>query len=186
VLLECPLDLSVLAIFLPSFQSVQDGATPVSSSSLRFISHVLASKSEQELASSRPTAAAAAAARTVEQEKTLKDSINNLSTVKSEPLSARAKRPRSEQQSQGPGSATEGKQKRKSHTDVMSASLSFLKENSGQVLIEGEPWYKTAELGLVEVALLDAVVVSNPLGLLGLPFLTKNPDFSAKVNSQYS
>ncbi|KAH8950895.1 hypothetical protein BDL97_10G109700 [Sphagnum fallax] len=179
VLLECPLDLSVLAIFLPSFQSVQDGATPVSSSSLRFISHVLASKSEQELASSRPTAAAAA--RTVEQEKTLKDSINNLSTVKSEPVSARAKRPRSEQQSQGPGSATEGKQKRKSHTDVMSASLSFLKENSGQVLIEGEPWYKTAELGLVEVALLDAVVVSNPLGLLGLPFLTKNPDFSAKI-----
>ncbi|CAK9257653.1 unnamed protein product [Sphagnum jensenii] len=71
--------------------------------------------------------------------------------------------------------------KRKSHTDVMSASLSFLKENSGQVLIEGEPWYKTAELGLVEVALLDAVVVSNPLGLLGLPFLTKNPDFSAKI-----
>lgn len=184
MLLECPLDLSALAIFLPSFQSVQDGATPVSSSSLRFISHVLASKSEQELASSRPTAAAAA--RTVEQEKTLKDSINNLSTVKSEPVSARAKRPRSEQQSQGPGSATEGKQKRKSHTDVMSASLSFLKENSGQVLIEGEPWYKTAELGLVEVALLDAVVVSNPLGLLGLPFLTKNPDFSAKVNSQYS
>jgi hypothetical protein len=173
----------VLAIFLPSFQSVQDGATPVSSSSLRFISHVLASKSEQELASSRPTAAAA---RTVEQEKILKDSINNLSNVKSEPVSARTKRPRSEQQSQGPGSATEGKQKRKSHTDVMSASLSFLKENSGQVLIEGEPWYKTAELGLVEVALLDAVVVSNPLGLLGLPFLTKNPDFSAKVNSQYS
>jgi integrator complex subunit 9 len=68
----------------------------------------------------------------------------------------------------------------------MSASLSFLKETSGQVLIEGEPWYKTAELGLVEVALLDAVVVSNPLGLLGLPFLTKNPDFSGKVNSQYS
>ncbi|CAK9860072.1 unnamed protein product [Sphagnum jensenii] len=99
VLLECPLDLSVLAIFLPSFESVQD----------------------------------------------------------------------------------EGKQKHKSHTDVMSASLSFLKENSGQVLIEGEPWYKTAELGLVEVALLDAVVVSNPLGLLGLPFLTKNPDFSAKI-----
>lgn len=183
MLLECPLDLSVLAIFLPSFQSVQDGATPVSSSSLRFISHVLASKSEQELASSRPTAAAA---RTVEQEKILKDSRNNLSNVKSEPVSARTKRPQSEQQSQGPGSATEGKQKRKSNTDVMSASLSFLKENSGQVLIEGEPWYKTAELGLVEVALLDAVVVSNPLGLLGLPFLTKNPDFSAKVNSQYS
>ncbi len=185
MLLECPLDLSVLAIFLPSFQSVQDGATPVPSSSLRFISHVLASKSEQELASSRP-AAAAAATHTVEKEKTLKDSINNLSTVKSEPVSARTKRPRSEQQSQGPGSCTEGKQKRKSHTDVMSASLSFLKENSGQVLIEGEPWYKTAELGLVEVALLDAVVVSNPLGLLGLPFLTKNPDFSAKVNGQYS
>ncbi len=182
MLLECPLDLSVLAIFLPSFQSVQDGATPVSSSSLRFISHVLASESEHELTSSRPTAAA----HTVEQEKTLKDSINNLSTVKSEPVSARTKRPRSEQQSQGPGSATEGKQKRKSHTDVISAPLSFLKENSGQVLIEGEPWYKTAELGLVEVALLDAVVVSNPLGLLGLPFLTKNPDFSAKVNSQYS
>ncbi len=185
MLLECPVDLSALAIFLPSFQSVQDGATPVSSSSLRFISHVLASKSEQELASSRPTAAAAAA-RTVEQEKTLKDSINNLGTVKSEPVSARTKRPRSEQQSQGPGSATEGKQKCKSHTDVISASLSFLKENSGRVLIEGEPWYKTAELGLVEVALLDAVVVSNPLGLLGLPFLTKNPDFAAKVNSQYS
>ncbi|KAJ7539910.1 hypothetical protein O6H91_11G114700 [Diphasiastrum complanatum] len=55
------------------------------------------------------------------------------------------------------------------------------KELDGQILIEAEPWYKTADLGLVDIPLLDAVIISNPIGMLGLPFLTRHPEFSAKI-----
>lgn len=50
-------------------------------------------------------------------------------------------------------------------------------------LVCAEPWYKTVKaLHLWEVSLIDIVLISNPMGLLGLPFLTQNPGFSAKVN----
>lgn len=51
----------------------------------------------------------------------------------------------------------------------------------GQVYLDVEPWYKTAELGLVDVSSLDAVLISNPEGMLGLPFLTRSPEFSGKI-----
>lgn len=49
-------------------------------------------------------------------------------------------------------------------------------------LVSAEPWYKTVKtLHLWEVSLIDIVLISNPMGLLGLPFLTQHPRFCAKV-----
>lgn len=72
------------------------------------------------------------------------------------------------------------KRARLEHIDVTN---SIFKEVNGQVLAKGEPWYKIANLELVDVGLLDAVIVSNPSAMLGLPFLTKHPDFRAKASS---
>lgn len=50
-------------------------------------------------------------------------------------------------------------------------------------LVCAEPWYKTVKaLHLWDVSLIDIVLISNPMGLLGLPFLTQNPRFCAKVH----
>ncbi|CAN8260185.1 unnamed protein product [Cochlearia groenlandica] len=49
-------------------------------------------------------------------------------------------------------------------------------------LVCAEPWYKTVTaLHLWELSLIDMVLISNPMGLLGLPFLTQNPRFCAKI-----
>ncbi|CAN6894760.1 unnamed protein product [Brassica oleracea] len=49
-------------------------------------------------------------------------------------------------------------------------------------LVSAEPWYKTVKtLHLWEVSLIDIVLISNPMGLLGLPFLTQHPRFCAKI-----
>ncbi|KAJ0234083.1 Integrator complex subunit [Hirschfeldia incana] len=49
-------------------------------------------------------------------------------------------------------------------------------------LVCTEPWYKTVKaLHLWEVSLIDIVLISNPMGLIGLPFLTQNPRFCAKI-----
>ncbi|KAI7743871.1 hypothetical protein M8C21_030320 [Ambrosia artemisiifolia] len=49
-------------------------------------------------------------------------------------------------------------------------------------LILAEPYYKTIEsLHLWNVSLIDVVLISNPMGMLGLPFLTRTEGFSAKV-----
>jgi integrator complex subunit 9 len=49
-------------------------------------------------------------------------------------------------------------------------------------LVCEEPWYKTVKaLHLWEASFIDIVLISNPMGLLGLPFLTQNPGFFAKV-----
>uniref|UniRef100_A0A1D1XDH8 Integrator complex subunit 9 n=1 Tax=Anthurium amnicola TaxID=1678845 RepID=A0A1D1XDH8_9ARAE len=49
-------------------------------------------------------------------------------------------------------------------------------------LINALPWYKTVgSLHLWDVSLIDVVVVSSPMGMLGLPFLTQNNNFSAKI-----
>lgn len=49
-------------------------------------------------------------------------------------------------------------------------------------LINSVPWYKTVgSLGLWDVSLIDVVVISSPMGILGLPILTRNNNFSAKV-----
>ncbi|ESQ49281.1 hypothetical protein EUTSA_v10020176mg [Eutrema salsugineum] len=49
-------------------------------------------------------------------------------------------------------------------------------------LVCAEPWYKTVKaLHLWEASLIDIVLISNPMGLLGLPLLTQNPRFCAKI-----
>ena len=49
-------------------------------------------------------------------------------------------------------------------------------------LIRAEPWYKMVKnLLLWDVSSIDVVLISTPMGMLGLPFLTRDPRFSAKV-----
>ncbi|KAL3700369.1 hypothetical protein R1sor_018391 [Riccia sorocarpa] len=47
--------------------------------------------------------------------------------------------------------------------------------------LDAEPWYKTPDLHQLDVSLLNAVLISNPLAMLGLPFLVRNPGFTAKI-----
>ncbi|KAI5078652.1 hypothetical protein GOP47_0006323 [Adiantum capillus-veneris] len=51
----------------------------------------------------------------------------------------------------------------------------------GQTFLDVEPWYKTAEFAALDVSSLDAVLISNPEGMLGLPFLTHMEEFSGKI-----
>ncbi|KAL4204016.1 hypothetical protein AMTRI_Chr01g130080 [Amborella trichopoda] len=51
----------------------------------------------------------------------------------------------------------------------------------GSELICAEPWYKTACLHQWDISMIDVVLVSSPLGMLGLPFLTRDKRFSGKV-----
>lgn len=49
-------------------------------------------------------------------------------------------------------------------------------------LIFAEPWYKTVNnLHLWNVCFIDVVLISSPMGMLGLPFLTRMEGFSAKI-----
>lgn len=49
-------------------------------------------------------------------------------------------------------------------------------------LVHAEPWYKTVKkLHLWDASFIDVVLISNPMGMLGLPFLIRAKDFSAKV-----
>ncbi|KAL7615730.1 hypothetical protein Lser_V15G04155 [Lactuca serriola] len=49
-------------------------------------------------------------------------------------------------------------------------------------LIPIEPYYKTIEgVHLWNVSLIDVVLISSPMGMLGLPFLTRSKGFSAKI-----
>nr|GMD10358.1 integrator complex subunit 9 homolog isoform X1 [Ipomoea batatas] len=49
-------------------------------------------------------------------------------------------------------------------------------------LIHAEPWYKTVErLRLFNTSFIDVVLITSPMGLLGLPYLTRDKDFSAKI-----
>lgn len=49
-------------------------------------------------------------------------------------------------------------------------------------LLFAEPWYKTVyNLHLWNASFIDVVLISSPMGILGLPFLTRMKDFSAKV-----
>ncbi|XP_021750682.1 integrator complex subunit 9-like [Chenopodium quinoa] len=49
-------------------------------------------------------------------------------------------------------------------------------------LIHGVPWYKTvSNLHLWDVSFIDVVLISSPMGMLGLPFLTRNKNFVAKI-----
>ncbi|KAI3740443.1 hypothetical protein L2E82_30872 [Cichorium intybus] len=61
-------------------------------------------------------------------------------------------------------------------------SSSFKKILDSYNLIPLEPYYKTIERGhLWNVSLIDVVLISSPMGMLGLPFLTCTKGFSAKI-----
>ncbi|XP_073123404.1 uncharacterized protein [Henckelia pumila] len=48
--------------------------------------------------------------------------------------------------------------------------------------IQAEPFYKfVKDLLLWEISFVDIVLISSPMGMMGLPFLTRNRHFSAKV-----
>lgn len=49
-------------------------------------------------------------------------------------------------------------------------------------LVCAEPWYKTVKsLHLWDASFIDVILISSPMGMLGLPFLTRTKDFSAKI-----
>lgn len=49
-------------------------------------------------------------------------------------------------------------------------------------LIKAEPYYKfVKDLLLWDISFVDVVLISSPMGMMGLPFLTRNRHFSAKV-----
>ncbi|KAF6138038.1 hypothetical protein GIB67_042943 [Kingdonia uniflora] len=49
-------------------------------------------------------------------------------------------------------------------------------------LVHALPWYKTvANLNLWDLSFIDVVLISSPMGMIGLPFLTRNKNFRAKV-----
>ncbi|XP_073045383.1 uncharacterized protein [Primulina eburnea] len=49
-------------------------------------------------------------------------------------------------------------------------------------LIQAEPYYKfVKDLLLWDISFVDVVLISSPMGMMGLPFLTRNRQFSAKV-----
>ncbi|TKY49683.1 Integrator complex subunit 9 [Spatholobus suberectus] len=49
-------------------------------------------------------------------------------------------------------------------------------------LLFAEPWYKTVNnLHLWNASFIDVVLISSPMGVLGLPFLTRMKGFSAKI-----
>ena len=54
-------------------------------------------------------------------------------------------------------------------------------------LIRAQPWFKTvASLHLWNVPFIDVVLISSPMGMLGLPFWTRANGFRAKVNGENS
>ena len=158
VLLECPLDLSALALFLPA---------PLSTHS------VLQSSAHQRLSSEVTLHGTAGRKRKgnrdVHRDVLLRTSIST-------------KRVRLNIEEREDDDAGESGREKGGEQKEMS---SLFKEIHGQVLANGEPWYKVAGLELVDVGLLDAVIISSPSGMLGLPFLTKHPDFCGKARVLY-
>ena len=51
-------------------------------------------------------------------------------------------------------------------------------------LLHSEPYYRTIKnLQSWNISFIDIVLISSPMGMLGLPFLTRNKDFTAKVSN---
>lgn len=62
------------------------------------------------------------------------------------------------------------------------AGVESNEENRGNGLIYAEPRYRTVKNLLSwNISFIDVVLISSPMGMLGLPFLTRNKEFSAKV-----
>lgn len=137
ILLECPIDLSALLLFLPSaLPSDVDQQRPDSLSLQHANSDTLPSSSSR----SSPARA--------------RDHRQDL-------LQAGRKRPR--------------------HEDGAREQRDYYRIVHGQYFLDAAPWYKTPNLNAVDVTSLNVVLVSNPVAMLGLPLLVRNPDFTAKV-----
>ncbi|KAH9609815.1 hypothetical protein KSS87_001793 [Heliosperma pusillum] len=53
---------------------------------------------------------------------------------------------------------------------------------TADTLIHALPWYKTVTtLHLWDISFIDVVLISTPMGMLGLPFLTRSQSFKAKI-----
>ncbi|KAJ7949326.1 Integrator complex subunit 9 [Quillaja saponaria] len=77
-----------------------------------------------------------------------------------------------------------------SFPDEESCDFEFVTEKRQKVekplgansLIRAEPWYKTVKsLHLWNISQIDVILISSPMGMLGLPFLTRMKGFSSKV-----
>ncbi|XP_074276685.1 uncharacterized protein LOC141600360 [Silene latifolia] len=70
-----------------------------------------------------------------------------------------------------------------SETDSVTCKRQKLEHSlTAATLIHAIPWYKTVStLHLWDVSFIDVVLISAPMGMLGLPFLTRNKTFSAKI-----
>lgn len=78
----------------------------------------------------------------------------------------------SNSQAFGPLSAEVGSHKRQKMEKPLDANN----------LIFAEPWYKSVKnLHLWNFSSIDVILISRPMGMLGLPFLTRTKGFSAKV-----
>ncbi|OMO75685.1 hypothetical protein CCACVL1_16109 [Corchorus capsularis] len=65
---------------------------------------------------------------------------------------------------------------------VFSKKQKVEKPLDAKYLVHAVPWYKTVRnLHLWDVSFIDVVLISSPMGMLGLPLLTRTKDFSAKV-----
>lgn len=167
ILLECPLDLSALALFLPTFLSSH--AVPQVAVNKKRCSK-LSRYDSNALERCNVEIAANLAGRKrvkhvdVHQEVLLRPSTS----TKKVHLNYEDNEADDDENVQERGR-------------VYKDLSSLFKKLNGHVLADGEPWYKAAGLELVDVGLLDAVIISNPSSMLGLPFLTKHPDFCGKV-----
>ncbi|CAN4085501.1 unnamed protein product [Withania somnifera] len=69
-----------------------------------------------------------------------------------------------------------------SSSNSVSVSQEVAESLDPKSLIQAEPWYKTVKsLQLWSIYSLDVVLISSPMGMLGLPFLTRLKDFRAKI-----
>ena len=66
---------------------------------------------------------------------------------------------------------------------VDSHDINIDEEKRGNGLIYAEPRYRTVtKLLSWNISFIDVVLITSPIGMLGLPFLTRKKGFTAKVN----
>ncbi|CAM6099663.1 unnamed protein product [Calypogeia fissa] len=83
------------------------------------------------------------------------------------------KRPRDDKS----GPLDDGGPRKKSH---------YYRAIGGQYFIDAAPWYKTPDFNVVDATSLNVVIISNPVAMLGLPLLVRNPDFTAKIYATHA
>lgn len=67
--------------------------------------------------------------------------------------------------------------------NISFSSVDSNEENRGNGLVYAEPRYRTVtKLHPLNISFIDVVLITSPIGMLGLPFLTRKKGFTAKVN----